>query len=80
MARLRRVRRCKICDSFTGVKRIRVVASGLRLGGHFSLELVDGTRTQPRHTGHPADAEAIGEFVPGAGTQFARTTFSTSAP
>jgi ribosomal protein S14 len=48
MARLRRVRRCKICGSFTGVKRTRVVALGLRLGSHFSLELVDSTGPRPR--------------------------------
>jgi hypothetical protein len=70
----------QILRQLYGVKRSRVVASGLRLGGLFSLELVDGTRTQPRHASRPADAEALGEFVPGAGPQFARTTFSTSAP
>jgi hypothetical protein len=53
---------CKFFDSFMGVKWTRVVASGLRLGGHFSLELVD----VPGHARHPADAKALGEFVPGA--------------
>src|SRR5215813_10934685 len=52
--------------SFMGVKRTRFVASGLRLGCHFSLELVDSTRPKPRHARHLADGETPGEFVPGA--------------
>src|SRR5262245_21930764 len=66
LARLRSARHCKICDSFMEVKRTNVVASGLQLGAHFSLELVESTRPEPRHARHLADAETPGEFVPGA--------------
>src|SRR5215471_14993041 len=68
VARSGSVRRCKICGSFMGVKRTRVVASGLRLGGHFSLEVVDSTRPKPRHARHLRGAETRGEFARSSGT------------
>src|SRR5215471_9639655 len=68
LARSGSVRRCKICGSFMGVKRTRVVASGLRLGGHFSLEVVDSTRPKPRHARHLRGAETRGEFARSSGT------------
>jgi len=68
LARSGSVRRCKICGSFMGVKRTPVVASGLRLGGHFSLEVVDSTRPKPRHARHLRGAETRGEFARSSGT------------
>jgi len=50
------------------------------MGSDFSLEFVDGTRPEPRHARHLANAEALGEFVPGAGDLLGLRPWPTKAP